>query len=36
MWTRRVIPCLLLQGDGLVKTVRFDDPKYVGYPLNAI
>jgi cyclase len=32
----RVIPCLLLKGRGLVKTVRFKDPKYVGDPLNAV
>jgi cyclase len=32
----RVIPCLLLMNDGLVKTVRFKDPKYVGDPINAI
>jgi cyclase len=32
----RVIPCLLLQDGGLVKTVRFDKPKYVGDPINAI
>jgi imidazole glycerol-phosphate synthase subunit HisF len=32
----RVIPCLLLKGDGLVKTVKFRDPKYVGDPINAI
>jgi len=32
----RVIPALLLKGDGLVKTVRFDRPTYVGDPLNAV
>jgi imidazole glycerol-phosphate synthase subunit HisF len=32
----RVIPCLLLKGAGLVKTVRFKDPKYVGDPINAV
>jgi len=32
----RVIPVLLLQGQGLVKTVQFKDPKYVGDPLNAV
>ncbi len=32
----RVIPCLLLQDGGLVKTVRFKDAKYVGDPVNAI
>ena len=33
---RRVIPCLLLSDGGLVKTRRFEKPKYVGDPLNAI
>ncbi|MBF0253985.1 MAG: imidazole glycerol phosphate synthase subunit HisF [Candidatus Omnitrophica bacterium] len=33
---RRVIPCLLLGEEGLVKTVRFKSPKYVGDPLNAV
>ena len=32
----RVIPCLLLSNKGLVKTVKFKDPKYVGDPINAI
>lgn len=32
----RVIPCLLLQDGGLVKTLRFAKPKYVGDPINAI
>jgi imidazole glycerol-phosphate synthase subunit HisF len=32
----RVIPCLLLKGAGLVKTVRFADAKYVGDPINAV
>ncbi len=32
----RIIPCLLVQDEGLVKTVRFDNPKYVGDPLNAV
>ncbi len=32
----RVIPCLLLQDGGLVKTVRFKAPQYVGDPINAI
>ena len=36
MLRTRVIPCLLLRGAGLVKTVRFKDPKYVGDPINAI
>jgi cyclase len=32
----RVIPVLLLKGGGLVKTVRFKQPKYVGDPVNAV
>ena len=32
----RVIPVLLLSGDGLVKTIRFDQPKYLGDPINAM
>lgn len=32
----RVIPCLLIRDKGLVKTVKFKDPKYVGDPLNAV
>lgn len=32
----RVIPCLLLQDGGLVKTRRFRRPRYVGDPINAV
>ena len=32
----RIIPCLLIHKGGLVKTVGFDKPKYVGDPLNAV
>jgi imidazole glycerol-phosphate synthase subunit HisF len=32
----RIIPCLLVQDKGLVKTVGFKDPKYVGDPINAV
>lgn len=32
----RVIPCLLVHNKGLVKTVKFTDPKYVGDPINAV
>ena len=32
----RIIPCLLIKNDGLVKTVRFGNPKYVGDPINAV
>jgi cyclase len=34
--TTRVIPCLLLKGSGLVKTVKFDNARYVGDILNAV
>lgn len=36
MLRSRVIPCLLLSDDGLVKTTRFAEPRYVGDPLNAV
>jgi cyclase len=36
MLVARVIPCLLLKGNGLVKTVRFRNAKYVGDPINAV
>ena len=32
----RIIPCLLVHNKGLVKTVKFRDPKYVGDPINAV
>jgi cyclase len=32
----RIIPCLLLSDGGLVKTVNFKNPKYVGDPLNVV
>jgi cyclase len=32
----RVIPCLLLKNLGLVKTVGFRDPKYLGDPINIV
>jgi cyclase len=32
----RIIPCLLIHDKGLVKTIRFSDPKYVGDPINAV
>ena len=32
----RLIPALLLQDGGLVKTVGFTEPKYVGDPINAV
>ena len=36
MLKHRVIPCLLLRDGGLVKTLKFANPKYVGDPINAI
>lgn len=32
----RIIPCLLIKDNGLVKTVKFKNPKYVGDPINAV
>jgi cyclase len=32
----RIIPVLLLEDGGLVKTVRFREPRYVGDPINAV
>ncbi len=32
----RVIPILLLQNQGLFKTIKFKDPKYIGDPLNTV
>lgn len=32
----RIIPCLLIKNNGLVKTVNFANPKYVGDPINAV
>lgn len=36
MLRHRVIPSLLMQQGGLVKTMRFDRPAYVGDPINAV
>lgn len=36
MLKNRVIPCLLLKNEGLVKTQKFAKPKYIGDPINAI
>jgi imidazole glycerol-phosphate synthase subunit HisF len=36
MLRSRVIPCLLVQDGGLVKTTKFKNPKYVGDPINAV
>ncbi|MBN2294573.1 MAG: imidazole glycerol phosphate synthase subunit HisF [Pirellulales bacterium] len=32
----RIIPCLLVHNNGLVKTQNFTNPKYVGDPINAV
>jgi imidazole glycerol-phosphate synthase subunit HisF len=32
----RIIPCMLLHNAGLVKTVNFKDPKYLGDPINIV
>jgi len=32
----RIIPSLLVSDGGLIKTVRFTNPKYVGDPINAV
>ncbi|HTE44867.1 MAG TPA: AglZ/HisF2 family acetamidino modification protein [Gemmatimonadaceae bacterium] len=32
----RITPCLLVQNGGLVKTVQFKDPRYIGDPINAV
>ncbi|SFI09009.1 AglZ/HisF2 family acetamidino modification protein [Halpernia frigidisoli] len=32
----RIIPSLLLHENGLVKTVNFKNPKYIGDPINAV
>lgn len=32
----RYIPCLLLKDNGLVKTVNFRNPKYIGDPINTV
>ncbi len=36
MLTIRIIPCLTFKENGLIKTVKFKDPTYVGDPINAI
>jgi cyclase len=32
----RITPCLLVKNGGLVKTVNFSNPKYLGDPINAV
>jgi cyclase len=36
MALKRIIPCLLYDGVGLVKTIKFKNPTYIGDPINAI
>ncbi len=36
MFRPRVIPVLLLKNQGLVKTTKFKDARYIGDPLNAV
>jgi len=36
MLETRIIPCLLLQEERLVKTIKFKNPVYVGDPINTI
>ncbi len=36
MLRSRVIPCLLIKNGGLVKTIEFENAKYVGDPINAV
>lgn len=32
----RLIPCLLIKEQGLVKTTKFSNPRYLGDPINAV
>jgi cyclase len=36
MLRTRVIPCLLLKGKGLIKTIRFSNTSYIGDPINTV
>jgi len=36
MFRPRIIPCLLLKDLGLVKTIQFKNPRYIGDPMNAV
>src|SRR5688572_8819356 len=36
MLQTRIIPCLQLIGDSLVKTVKFKNPSYIGDPINTV
>lgn len=36
MVLNRAIPCLLINYDGLYKTIQFKNPQYIGDPINAV
>lgn len=36
MLSPRIIPCLLVRNNGLVKTINFQNPTYIGDPFNAV
>jgi cyclase len=36
MFRPRIIPVLLLKGQGLVKSIKFKDYRYIGDPINAV
>ncbi|AEI50303.1 AglZ/HisF2 family acetamidino modification protein [Runella slithyformis] len=36
MFSSRVIPVLLLESGGLIKSVKFKNPQYIGDPINAV
>lgn len=36
MLRTRLIPCLLIRKNGIVKTIKFNDDKYIGDPLNIV
>lgn len=36
MLTTRVFPCLLLKDSALVKTIKFQNPRYIGDPVNTV
>ena len=36
MLRNRIIPCLLLKENSLVKTVKFKNPNYIGDPINTV
>ena len=36
MLLKRIMPCLLIKDQRLVKTINFKNPKYIGDPINAV